>query len=109
MRLEDAFELSINMLDGYLPVKIPHLSLQSLLENAVKHNAATVDPPLKVMIQAKDDQLIFSNSLWEIPTSEASNGMVLANLNERFRVMMHREIEISRSDTDFIIKLPLIQ
>lgn len=109
MRLEDAFELTIHIADVYLPVKIPHLSLQPLLENAVKHNAATAERPLQVAIEAKDDQLIFSNSLWEIPTPEASNGMGLANLNERFRIMMHQEIEISRSDTHFIVKLPLKQ
>lgn len=109
MRLENAFELSINIADVYLPVKIPHLSLQPLLENAVKHNAATAERPLCVQIQAKDDQLIFSNSLWEMPTPEASNGMGLANMNERFRIMMHHEIDIIRSDTHFIVKLPLRQ
>ena len=109
MRLENAFELTINIADVYLPVKIPHLSLQPLLENAVKHNAATAERPLRVQIEVKDGQLIFSNSLWEIPTPEASNGMGLANLNERFRIMIHHEIEISRSDTHFIVKLPLKQ
>jgi two-component system LytT family sensor kinase len=109
MRLENAFELSINIADIYLSVKIPHLSLQPLLENAVKHNAATAERPLRIQIQAMDDQLIFSNSLWEMPTPEASNGMGLANLNERFRIMMHDEIDIIRSDTHFIVKLPLRQ
>ncbi|WP_170117443.1 sensor histidine kinase [Chitinophaga ginsengisoli] len=109
MRLEDAFKLTINIPDVYLPVKIPHLSLQPLLENAVKHNAATTERPLQIAIEAKDNQLIFSNSLWEIPTPEASNGIGLANLNERFRIMMHQEIEISRSETYFIVKLPLKQ
>ncbi|MBE9463695.1 sensor histidine kinase [Dyadobacter subterraneus] len=109
MRLEDAFELKINIADAHLPIKIPHLSLQPLLENAVKHNAATAERPLQVTIEAKDDQLIFSNSLWEIPTPEASNGMGLANLNERFRILLHQEIEISRSETHFIVKLPLQQ
>ena len=107
MRLEDAFELKINIADAYLPIEIPHLSLQPLLENAVKHNAATPERPLQVAIEAKGDQLIFSSSLWEILTPEASNGMGLANLNERFRIMMHQEIEISRSETHFIVKLPL--
>lgn len=109
MRLEDAFELKINIADAYLPIKIPHLSLQPLLENAVKHNAATPERPLLVAIEAKGDQLIFSSSLWEIPTPEESNGMGLANLNERFRIMLHHEIEISCSDTHFIVKLPLKQ
>lgn len=107
MRLEDAFELTINISDVYLPVKVPHLSLQPLLENAVKHNAATPERPLRVTIQAKDNQLIFANSLWAIPTPEESNGMGLANLSERFRILMHYEIEVSRSDTHFIVKLPL--
>lgn len=109
MRLENAFELRINIADQYLAVKIPHLSLQPLLENAVKHNAATAERPLQVEIEASDDQLIFSNNLWEITDPEAGSGTGLANLNERFRIMMGHEIEITRSDTHFIVKLPLKQ
>ena len=98
MRLEDALELSIHIEEAYLPLKIPHLFLQPQLENTVKHNAATAERPLTVVIEAKAGQLIFSNSRWEIPAPEASNGIGLANLNDRFRILMHQEIEISRSD-----------
>lgn len=107
MRLEDAFELTIDVPQICLPVKLPHLSLQPLLENAVKHNAATRERPLRVTIRVEDNQLIFTNSLWEIPTPEASNGMGLVNLNERFRIIINDQIQVSRSDESFIVKLPL--
>ncbi|MEO6285802.1 MAG: histidine kinase [Dyadobacter sp.] len=107
MRLEDAFELSIEIADVYLKSKIPHLSLQPLVENAVKHNAATAERPLKVHIEARDNQLIFSNSLWEIPNPEPSSGIGLANLNERFKIMTRQEIQVHRSQTHFTITLPL--
>jgi two-component system LytT family sensor kinase len=74
MRLEGAFKLNIVVDEPYLSYKLPHLSLQPLLENTVKHNAATLMKPLTV------------------------NG---------FKIMMHQEIEIIKSDEQFIVKLPL--
>jgi sensor histidine kinase YesM len=107
MRLEGAFKLTINVNERFLSYKIPHLSLQPLLENAVKHNAATLANPLKVEIYVLFDHLIISNNLWEIPTPESSNGVGLVNLNERFKIMMQEEIVIEKNDDLFIVKLPI--
>jgi LytS/YehU family sensor histidine kinase len=107
MRLENAFELNIQIPDAALLSKLPHLSLQPLLENAVKHNAATPAMPLKVDIYVQGDKIIVSNNLQEITTPESSNGLGLANLNERFRLMMHNEIDITKSGTHFMVSLPL--
>jgi len=107
MRLENAFILSIDVKDEFLTSRLPHLSLQPLLENAVKHNAATVSRPLKVSIYVKDNQLVISNSIWEIPTPESSNGLGLINLNERYKIMVQHEITIKKTEEQFIVKLPL--
>ena len=107
LRLEGAFKLDIQVHEPYLFYQLPHLSLQPLLENAVKHNAATIMKPLNVVIDIQQEHLVVSNNIWQIPQPESSNGVGLANLNERFKIMMQQEIEIIKTDELFIVKLPL--
>ena len=107
MRLENTFKMEINLPDEVLNHQLPHLTLQPLLENAVKHNAATLTKPLHVRLYVDDELLVLSNNLNEIPTPESSNGMGLANLNERFKIMVKQEIEISKSHDEFLVKIPL--
>jgi len=107
MRLENAFQLTVKVDQKYLSAQIPHLSLQPLLENAIKHNAATIDKPLVVTIYVDNNELVLNNTLAEIPTPESSNGLGLANLNERFKIMVQQEITILKTDTLFTVKLPL--
>ena len=105
MRFENAFHLNISIEKTYLTHKLPHLSLQPLLENAAKHNAATLTKPLQVNITIEAGFLVMSNNLQ--PVEAESNGIGLANLNERFRILMNKEIDIECTLDHFIVKLPL--
>lgn len=107
MRFEKAFLLDVQVDKSYLERKIPHLSLQPLLENAAKHNSATIAKPLFVKIFVDDDKLVVRNNIQQIIEPGNSTGIGLVNLNSRFRIMMHREIEIEKTTDDFIVKLPL--
>ncbi len=107
MRFEKAFRLDIEVEQHDLAARIPHLSLQPLLENAAKHNSATLENPLIVRVFTENDCLAVSNNLQEIPLPESSTGIGLVNLNERFRLLVNREIEIERTNEMFIVKLPL--
>ncbi|PUZ21513.1 Histidine kinase [Chitinophaga costaii] len=107
MRFEKGFRLEVQVDAPYLTARIPHLSLQPLLENAAKHNAALPDSPLVVKVYVQDDWLIVHNNLQEIAVPEHSTGIGLLNLNERFRLLLHQEIEIEKTTNAFIVKLPL--
>ena len=107
MRFEEAFRLEIDIAQKYRNVKIPHLSLQPLLENAAKHNAVTIADPLVVKIFVADGLLIVTNNLNQILNPESSTGIGLVNLNSRFRILMHQEIIIEKSANTFTVKLPL--
>ena len=107
MRFEQGFKLDINIDKQFLKAKIPHLSLQLLVENAAKHNIATVKKPLKVDISTNDGFLSVSNNLQVVHSPENSTGIGLSNLNERYKILMGSEIEIIRSDDQFTVKLPL--
>ena len=107
MRFEKAFKLEINIDSPWLKAKIPHLSLQLLLENAAKHNIATLKKPLKVRLSVDGGYISFRNNLHEVSVPENSTGIGLANLNERYKILMGREIEIIKTDEEFIVKLPI--
>jgi two-component system LytT family sensor kinase len=107
MRFEDAFKLAIKIDTPYFKNKLPHLSLQLLLENAAKHNIATLKKPLNVELSINGGYLEFRNILQEVATPEDSTGIGLSNLNDRYKILMGREIEILKTDEHFIVKLPL--
>ena len=107
MRFEGAFQLETSVDKSHFHIRIPHLSLQPLLENAAKHNSATVAKPLKVSVFIADNKLIVSNNLQEIAEPENSTGIGLTNLNQRFMILLHEEIEIIKNKESFTVKLPL--
>jgi len=108
MRFEKGFKMEVTIDETFLSTKIPHLSLQLLLENAAKHNIATAKKPLKVDVFIGGGYLVVRNNLQEIANPESSTGIGLVNLNERYKILMGREIEIIRSDDYFTVKLPLV-
>ncbi|MCD0490084.1 histidine kinase [Pedobacter sp. MC2016-14] len=107
MRFEQAFCLEIDVPQPYLQAQIPHLSIQPLLENAAKHNSATLASPLIVRIYIDEQMLIVSNNLQELTGLEDSHGIGLLNLTERFRLLVEKDIEIEKTDNFFKVKLPL--
>ncbi|MCO5947916.1 sensor histidine kinase [Mucilaginibacter flavidus] len=107
MRFEDAFKLNINVDAKFLGEKIPHLSLQPLVENAAKHNSVTLSSPLAVQIFIEDSMLVIRNNLQVLANPESSTGIGLVNLASRYRILMQQELIIEKTTENFIIKLPL--
>jgi two-component system LytT family sensor kinase len=87
--------------------KIPPLSLQLLIENAIKHNVISTASPLSIWIESKDNMLIVSNTI-NLKANSEGTGIGLVNLNERFKILVNCEIEIEQNEKEFIIILPLI-
>jgi LytS/YehU family sensor histidine kinase len=108
MRLENAFQIHINISEDCINKQILHLSLQPLVENAVKHNKATLSNPLTVEIYEEDKWLIIRNNLQPSISETEGTGLGLTNLNERYKLQLHKEIEIFQTKEYFIVKLPLL-
>jgi hypothetical protein len=88
---------------------IPPVSLQVLLENAVKHNAAKPEAPLEIRLSLGDDRIVVSNPR-RIPVSAPpSPGLGLANLNARSERAVGRGVEISASGDTFEVSVPLVR
>lgn len=108
MRLENTFQIQINLRENILGKELLHLSLQPLVENAVKHNKATVSSPLIVEIYDEDKWLIIRNNLQPTISEAEGTGLGLVNLNERYKLQFHKEIEILQTEQYFTVKLPLL-
>lgn len=108
MRLEHTVLVHINISQDLMSWQVLHLSLQPLVENAVKHNRATRSEPLTVEIYEEDKWLIIRNNLQPATREAEGTGIGLANLNERYKLQLHKEIEIQQTTSYFIVKLPLI-
>lgn len=108
IRFEDSLQYNI-IVNGTQGLMLPPLSLQLLLENAVKHNIASMAKPLHILIEQKGDSLWISNALQ--PKSgplEDSAGVGLENIKNRYEMLSDRLPEILQKDEHFIVKLPLL-
>lgn len=108
MRLENGFRFTYNISDPHVLLsKIPHISLQPLIENAVKHNIATKLHPLLIEIYDIEGYIVVKNNIQEKPFPELGTGTGLANLSERYRLLFKKQIEVLNDGLFFIVKLPI--
>ena len=106
IRVQDGLSLQIDLPNKQK--KILNMSLQPLMENVIKHNEISKEKPLSICLKKKGDLLIFENNLNPKNMSENSNGIGLSNLNERYKILVGKEINIQKNETHFIVTLPLI-
>jgi sensor histidine kinase YesM len=106
----DGFRLHIDVdksLDGQL---LPSMTLQLLVENAVKHNIVLKEKPLTVSIKScGENSLVVHNNIQKKTITVPTNGVGLANINAKFRLLNHEGIEVRESNDQFEVTLPLIQ
>jgi hypothetical protein len=107
-RFEDSIRMTIAVEEEALDLLIPPLSLQLLLENAVKHNATLPEDPLSITIENRDQYLVVSNSLHAKNSTVLSNKVGLKNIFAKYELLNQPGIVVEKTATHFIVKLPLI-
>ena len=84
------------------------LSVQGLMENAIKHNVISSKQPLTIHISTtNDNHLIISNKIQPKINKEEGSGIGLANLSERYRLKWNENVDISDDGLNFSVTLPL--
>ncbi|MDR6760122.1 sensor histidine kinase YesM [Flavobacterium sp. 2755] len=94
--------------DEALDKFIPYLAFQVVVENAIKHNMATVENPLTTEILIQKDQVIISNNLQKKAHSEPSTNFGLKYLSSIYTFYSRTNLKTSEKDGNFVCILPLI-
>lgn len=110
LRFSEGIQISLpadkDLLKAYL---IPPISLQVLLENAVKHNHFSAEQPLEVHLTIQRDTISVCNEVRRKSSSNAPSNIGLKNLDERYRLIMQEGIRIDSAGTRFTVTLPLLK
>jgi uncharacterized membrane-anchored protein YhcB (DUF1043 family) len=108
MRFEDGLQFDIPERVSNPEAKIVPLSLQLLLENAVKHNVVTSSRPLSLKVYEEGDRLVVSNNLQEKQVVKKSSGVGLQNIQQRYHILSKRAVEIDKTRQFFRVSLPIL-
>ena len=96
--------------EKYMSMELPPLTIQTLLENAVKHNEISNRKPFIINIQSNENaELIIRNPIQSKLTPEEGTGIGLTNLSKQFQILGEREIQFIQENNEFIVRIPLIR
>ncbi|MBO0930257.1 sensor histidine kinase [Fibrella aquatilis] len=109
IRYGRGIDLHIDVDSRYLNHQIPPLTLQLLIENAVKHNVILPDSPLRVAILTEGGpQLVIQNNLQRKNTAVHSTKVGLTTIATKYRLLGSCDIGICEDAEQFVVKLPLL-
>lgn len=109
VRIGDALEYEVHISDEALQMQIPPLTLQILIENAIKHNVLNEDNRLKITVKSEgNNMLIVSNNTQFIDNVDSTH-TGLSNLKKRFKLLKQDGFTYGKLDNKFLVAIPLIQ
>ncbi|RED47422.1 histidine kinase [Seonamhaeicola aphaedonensis] len=108
MRFEDSIVFTIPEKAQNPESKVVPLSLQLLLENAVKHNMVTTNKPLHIRIYEDDGFLVVENNLQPKQIVRRSSGVGLNNIMQRYNLLTTRTVDITKETNKFLVALPML-
>lgn len=88
--------------------QLPPLSLQLLLENAVKHNSATREKPLQIRIFEEADTIVVENNVQERLQPEQESGIGLENIRKRLSYLTDKPLKVRSENGTFTVSIPYL-
>ncbi|HEU5052850.1 MAG TPA: histidine kinase [Hanamia sp.] len=108
IRFGDAITTQISLPDELLNYPMPANTLQLLIENAVKHNAFSLQKPLCISIFVEHNYLTVKNNLRNKKEAPSSSHLGLNNISNRYLLLKGKDIMIKRTEEEFIVSLPIM-
>jgi two-component system, LytTR family, sensor kinase len=107
-RFGNNLSVNIEIPEEKLHKKIVPLSLQLLMENAIKHNIVSADKPLQINIFSDNGNLVVDNNLQMKKQITESTGIGLDNIRNRYKLLSDKPVKVTESETNFTVSIPLI-
>ena len=108
IRFGDNISLDVDLTSEAYAKKLPSLSLQMVLENAIKHNGFDDKNPLRIKIRNQNGHLVISNNKLKRENLSSSNGIGLSNIRSRYELYGREDFKVSDEVNEFSVNLPLI-
>jgi two-component system, LytTR family, sensor kinase len=108
IRFQENLQLENTISAKNLSRQVIPLSLQMLVENAIKHNIVSKEKPLKISISENENYLIVENNLQEKKIFEKSTKIGLRNIRNRYELLTSKLILIEKNESIFRVELPLL-
>ncbi len=107
-RFGENLKLNWNIPQSAEDKMIAPMSLQLLLENAIKHNVVSRSKPLVINVDIAEDFIIVTNKIQKKSTQLPSTKMGLKNIEKRYALISDRSVEIVNDGIQFSVSLPLL-
>jgi hypothetical protein len=108
MRFENSLTYEILIENVDFEAKVVPLSLQLLLENAVKHNIISEQKPLHIKIYIEKDALVIQNNFQKKAVLQEGQGVGIQNIVSRYDIITDRKVTIEQNETNYTVKLPIL-
>ncbi len=107
IRFGNSFEATIDVPDR--SGKVAPLTLQMLVENAIKHNEVSKSNPLIISIVKDQNDIVIQNNIQPKSVVAESSGVGLENIRARYQFLTDRQVRIEQTDQSFIVKIPIVE
>lgn len=107
-RFSEGMHIKIDVEATLKEKQVVPCALQLLVENATKHNIVSSDEPLQIFIYTENNKIVVKNSLQLRTHGQPSTRLGLTNISQQYRDITGLEIEIEKTDNEFIVKLPIV-
>lgn len=107
IRDDGKIQLQVNVDENDNSEILP-VSLQILIENAIKHNKATRESPLIISLYIENQHIVVRNNLQRMAVQLISTQIGLRNLSQRVNLITRKPLIIEETSNEFIVKIPLL-
>lgn len=107
-RFGEALALDVALEQAFMQHRVVPLTLQLLVENAIKHNVIDPHRPMVVRVEIRDGQLVVSNPRRPRLSPPRSTRFGLASIVQRYKAFSDMPVQVDAADDRFTVKVPLI-
>ncbi|MHC1705226.1 MAG: sensor histidine kinase [Tenuifilaceae bacterium] len=107
-RYGENLRLNINIATNQMYNFVAPLTLQMLVENAIKHNIISKDKPLTINILSENGSIIVRNNLQKRDLENGSNKFGLQNISDRYSFLTSKKVEVTENETTFTVSIPIL-